>query len=399
MADVLYLDTARLGQISPTAHRALTDYVRHYSEQGWPLYSQEIARCPSGESSALCDSLGIRQWCGIEALKQKVRHLFDAQTSSEIWFAARSAELMKISAKLLFGRCQNVMLTDLTWPGYETILCREASACSAKFTKIKILDRIFDGLPASQIIELLQKEFITNRCDGLFMPLVSNLGIHFPIRELVEQLRSITRLRFAVMDAAQAYNHVPIETQTGYFDFAFGGGHKWLRSFLPIGIGISGRRDTADYIQSSISRWIGTAAIDDPLLALLSSNEYSEFGETVNLSPLVSLAGALSDALDETKSKPEAKRVSHSLSPSKLGEAIGCKLHSTHESFRSRISIFSPIEHSCKTSSQVFAWLRGKGIHVSLIHDRLLRVSFPAGGLRKTSLNTFLGRPLRSQLS
>ena len=50
---------------------------------------------------------------------------------------------MRFAARLLFGPCRNVLITDLTWPAYRKILVRQARRSGNRLTLVKIRRDIF----------------------------------------------------------------------------------------------------------------------------------------------------------------------------------------------------------------------------------------------------------------
>ena len=63
MPQVLYLDTARLGQMSPRARRASVDFARFASECGGSLYFSDFLS--DGYSENLKEFEQLRGWKGI----------------------------------------------------------------------------------------------------------------------------------------------------------------------------------------------------------------------------------------------------------------------------------------------------------------------------------------------
>lgn len=305
MPELLYLDTARLGQMSPRACRASVDFARFASEQGASLYLTEFLRhgfqsLPSGIAD---NYAGIAEWSGVAPLKDASRRLSHSHQNAEVLLASRSASLMKLAARLLVRPCRNILLTDLTWPSYGRIL-RQAlphSACTTTTVKVRrrILQRRLDH---RELVDELATVFVEQNCDGLFLPLVDNLGVQLPVNRIVERIRADCELRFVVIDGAQAIQHVPLQLEADYCDFLIAGSHKWLRAFTPMGIGLFGHPRSADYIRDALARWLSQGLLDDPLLQFtneLQSGRNKAYGETVSVSPLITANGAIMDALSQ----------------------------------------------------------------------------------------------------
>jgi predicted nuclease of predicted toxin-antitoxin system len=210
---------------------------------------------------------------------------------------------MKFGERLLFSLCRHVLITDLTWRPYERILCHEQPKRSRRITKIALRRDLFRRQPsAKEIVERIAAAFRENHCDGLFLPLVDCFGVKLPVAEIVARIRAENELRFVAVDGAQAINHVPIRLASDYCDFLVAGCHKWLHSFTPMGVGFFGRRQTVDYIESSLARWSNQRIIDDPLLTFtreLESGRARRFGESVVVSPMITANAAITDAVSE----------------------------------------------------------------------------------------------------
>jgi hypothetical protein len=124
---LLYLDTARLGRMSLGAYRASADYLALVGCEGGSAYFGRflrggLASCPDPMADRYP---GLRSWNGIAALKQSLRRLAGSRPDLPVLVAARSAQLMKLAARLLFQRCRRILAVDLGWPGYHAILAAE----------------------------------------------------------------------------------------------------------------------------------------------------------------------------------------------------------------------------------------------------------------------------------
>ncbi len=112
---------------------------------------------------------------------------------------------MRFAAKLMIGPCRNVLLTDVSWPAYEGVFERERRSSTCRRTRLLLRRRIlYEGISPDDFIALTVRHYIKQGCDGLFIPLVDNLGVRLPVERLVERLRQEAELRFVVVDGAQA---------------------------------------------------------------------------------------------------------------------------------------------------------------------------------------------------
>lgn len=87
----LYLDTARLGQMSPRACRASVDFARFASEHGCSLYLTQLLE---DGFSAWPQSLqerygGLSDWEGFNSLAAKLKTIAHATPDTEVVVAAR----------------------------------------------------------------------------------------------------------------------------------------------------------------------------------------------------------------------------------------------------------------------------------------------------------------------
>ncbi|MCC7333551.1 MAG: aminotransferase class V-fold PLP-dependent enzyme [Pirellulaceae bacterium] len=301
--------------MSPRACRASIDFARLASEHGSTLYSDDFFRFGSG---SLPDASrerypSLSDWQGPQQFSRQLSQLMGVPSQHPILFASRSASLMKCAARLLFRRCRNVLITDLTWPAYERILRREQRRTGNRIHKVAVRREILQGrLAPSELIERLAEQFASLQCDGLFLPLVDNLGLHLPAPDIAFRIRRQSEMRFCVIDGAQAFRHVPLELDRDYCDFMVAGCHKWLCAHNPMGLGILGRNSSRDFITASLTRWLKNGTVDDPLMVYsqeLITGEHFPFGETAPILPLLTANAATVDASESaSEDSPEQSR-------------------------------------------------------------------------------------------
>ncbi|MEZ6131294.1 MAG: aminotransferase class V-fold PLP-dependent enzyme [Planctomycetaceae bacterium] len=384
MPELLYLDTARLGLMSPRACRASVDFARFAGEYGATLYLTDFLKdgFASLPSTIRDRYRGLEDWCGVASLRQSLRDLSNAQRDSNVLVASRAASLMKLAARLLVRPCHNILVTDLSWPAYDRILRRAANNRGYKVTKVRVRRRILKRhLTADELTDNIATQFVRDGCDGLFLPLVDNLGVQLPVRRIVERLRNEAELRFVVLDAAQAYNHVPLDLASNYCDFVIAGCHKWLRAFTPMGVGFFGHPATADYIRDSTQRWMRQGAIDEPLMRFvdeLDGGACQRFGETVSLSPLLTSNAAVIDALRNRESievTTDNERVLTS-----MADSLGWRVLTPSNDLRSRIVLLqSPHESDRLASSETIRRrFLNRSIALSAYTCGIVRVSLPS---------------------
>ena len=294
LSETLYLDTARLGLISPTAQQLQIQFARLASDPRSLLYFQEFISTGVPKSlPALELALGaFDAWHGVQGLEQAVRHLVGAPEHSKVFMASRSATLMKLAAKSIASQCQRVLTIDLLWPPYRRILIDAVRNKNKAVHICPLRTAALHREDGRQVLtESICEAFDQHHCDGLLLPLVDHHGVSMPIADIVRAL--LERDCFpkqVVVDASQALGHVPIALELLGCDLLIGGTHKWLGSHEPLGVGVSLRPLAVNgYRMSAI----------DPLLRLTQEQTgdcQSRHGETAAISPLLSAAGLSSIA-------------------------------------------------------------------------------------------------------
>ena len=392
----LFLDTARYGQMSPLAQAAVGDYLRCQSEAGisphlddllhhgwntWPLELQ--SRFPH-----------LSVWPGLSALRQKLRQVVDARPQSQVLFSNRSCQLMEFAARLFFGPCKNVLITDCTWPNYESILRRCLRHAGRCVSKVPVRTPLFcRRLGKDDLVKLLADEFVRRRCDGLFLPAVDNFGIAFPVKDIVQRISSLAQLRFVAIDGAQAFCHVPANLSQDYCDFYFTGCHKWLGSGLPMGLGFYGKRRSTGYIENRLEQSLTFGFVDDPLLRFsqqLLQESPAPFGETVNLLPFFACAGALCDLqfASECRNAESENRSRNAVI--EIASSNGWHLHLPHAPFQSAILVASaPESRRAQKAGDLRRQFAEHGAYLSTYPKGRVRMALPPRVLSQSELETF----------
>ena len=292
----LYLDTARLGQTSPSALQAQIDFARLTAEDPSSLYFEKFLRDGVDACPEIADRFpGLAHWHGIADLKRRLASMAGDPDQLRVLLANRSAELMRLAARCQFQVCRNVLVTDLSWPNWLAILKEEATRAGGRVTMAHISRAIMRARCSSDdVCHHLSRVYATHECDGLFLPIVSNLGVHLPVAKIVTALRTVSPVNYTIADGAQALNHVDLTEPMKASDFIIAGAHKWMRAYLPMAIGFLG--NYAVNTNASILACTETeiAKQDDPLVRMTQSDN-NDYAETVNLSPFAACSGALTD--------------------------------------------------------------------------------------------------------
>ena len=384
MAPLLYLDTARLGQMTPAAKDAQLDFVRLSAEEPSSLYFEQFLRDGFSAWPAFYQERfpGLRTWTGVSGLKESIRRLVNAGDDWQVLLASRSLSLVYLASSCMFRVCRNVLATDLSWPTYEQAVEAKARLTGNRITTIPLREHILcRDWTADDIANYLGGAFAAHQCDGLFLPAVDHLGIRLPIRKIVEQIRERSELRFTFIDAAQAFCHVPLGDSLAAADFIVAGSHKWMGAYLPTGIGLFGQRQTREMVERRMKGLRRMEPGDDPLLHFteqLVAAELDGHSETANLNSLFACAGAAFHQL-ATDSAAAALQSGQSLAmvPRPSGDWIPRR---PNASLRSQIVLFesqkSRSERACPELIRR-AWL-DSGCIVTGYPGGRARVSLPA---------------------
>lgn len=387
MPNLLYLDTARLGRMSPSAQLSQIEFVRIAGEYGGSLYFERFLQNGSNELPGPAGDI-LNRWRGINGLSTDLKQLVNASPESRVLFANRSHELMRLAAYLMFGPCRNILVTDLTWPAYLESLNLHCGPPTNRIIQVSLRDSILqERIPHQVVIDRILDAYETNACDGLFLPAVDNLGIRFPARECVMQIKANHDLRFVVIDGAQAVGHIPVDLSDDWCDFFLAGCHKWLRAYQPLGLGYFGSDQSRHYIQDRVNRLIATHAIDDPLLALtenMRNGRWDGYTETVNLVPLFSCHGALQDlCLDSLRPESLPAEDRHTLTGLLESESQSrWRLVRPHPSMESRILLIQ--RRACGPvvpKEQLRQQFLQHGIALTTYDDNVVRLSLPHTGI------------------
>lgn len=146
MERLLYLDTARIGRITPGAQRAFIDYLTLVGQEGGSSYFERFLRhgladCPSWMKNAYPS---LNCWNGIESLKHSLRTLAGSQAELPVLLSLRTSQLMKLAARLMLRNCSNVLTTDLGWPSYYITLEAERVRSNATTTTVAVRNVVLE---------------------------------------------------------------------------------------------------------------------------------------------------------------------------------------------------------------------------------------------------------------
>jgi hypothetical protein len=208
MPSTLYLDAARMGQMTPSAQWGLQDFVRVAGEVGCTLYFERFFQdgFSAWPANYQHQYSGLRFWGGVAELKAALASFAGLAPDSRPLLAGRSTNLMKLAANLLFQGGKRLLVTDLTWPSYKTILKREARKTNGRIQSLRVRVAILRGeISGARLIDRMLKTVIATKCDGVFLPAISHDGIRPPIEEAIQAIRNSAPSNFIVVDGSQAF--------------------------------------------------------------------------------------------------------------------------------------------------------------------------------------------------
>ena len=246
----------------------------------------------------------LANWGGMDHLKRLGKSAFGVTSDADIYLASRSRALMRMGAELMFRICNHCLTLDLGWSSYQCDLQLAAGRVGRRVSELKIRDSVLrDRMSSGQIVDRVADYFKNCQCDGLFLPAVDNHGVRLPVQAIVRRLRDDHRLRFVILDAAQALGHVQLAADSSEADFVIGGTHKWLGSYFPFGMAVAPNPASHYFVRNTIAGCLNRQQTTDGLMSFLrelESNGKFPNPETVDVAALFSSYGALLDASVES---------------------------------------------------------------------------------------------------
>ena len=192
MSRALYLDTARLGLMSPSAQHLQNSFARLAGDPHGLLYFSEFLShgaqaCPADWNLRFP---GLANWRGVKGLTQSVRELTGASQTAQVLFASRSATLMHLAATQLADSCQRVLSVDLLWPPYRRILARECRQVGTSIAVCSLRTLALSGnATPDELMAAVCRAYRKQGCDGLVLPLIDHRGITLPAADITARLR------------------------------------------------------------------------------------------------------------------------------------------------------------------------------------------------------------------
>lgn len=295
----LFMDTARMGPACPSASQALCEFARLAADDP-SLYSLAFLRhgAEVWPESVRVSYSELARWQGVSNLRRMFAESLVVADPQQVFLASRTAQLVRLAACVMFRQCRHVLTTDMNWPAWQAIVEDEATRQGRRTTQIPLGHAVIEeGWSANDVVHHLASAFRQHACDGLFLPVVSNLGVAIPVAELVVTLRANHEVRFVLADAAQAFCQIPHSVLADAADMTIVGCHKWLGAHLPMGVAVAGNPVIAEQLRCVMASRESPGRLHDPLLSLteqLLSDHVNRYSETVNVIPMLTASAALS---------------------------------------------------------------------------------------------------------
>lgn len=337
---------------------------------------------------------GFDSWEGVESFKTLLADRFSIASAQDVFLANRSAQLVRIAARLMFRTCRNVLTCDLNWPRWQSIVVNEAARSGQRITVTPLCDAIFnDHLSADDVSERLKSEFVDKACDGVFLPAVNNLGIQLPLPRLLDELKATRKLRFVLVDAAQSFCHVPAPSPTSLADVTIAGCHKWVRGSLPLGIAVCGRPLVAEQIRTILKSPLSSSDLDDPLLRFsqqICNHSVDHFSETVNVTPLFSANAAIQSPGTTTSAlrQKHAQQLANRASIERCASHTSWSVMKTDASLQSGIVLMRSSNLRNTDPDALRMRFHQHGVALSAYSNGRIRISAPTEVTSEESLNT-----------
>lgn len=389
-ASVLYLDTARLGQTSPSALQAQIDFSRLTAEQPSSLYTDRFLQ--SGIKDAPSDWQerfpGLSNWHGVTELLQAIKAVAGAPDDHEVVVASRSTALMRSAVYSMFRLCRNVLTTDFAWPAYRAELCDAAAKSNNRITYVECREDAFaETISQIGLADRIASAYGRNKCDGLFLPLIDNLGFKLPIGEIISRINANHSPRFILIDGAQTLGHLPDVNCHDLCDVFLAGSHKWIRAGVPLGIATFGQPRSRDLLSKAFNS-------DDPLscfVSSLSTGQLERYSETVNVVPLLACRAASADIPVDVGIRQQrwTDQLENRNKIASIAELAGWRPLLHEPESRSGILQLRPRASfaNCTNGECLRATLADCGIAASTYPDASIRLSMPQVPLDTAEMN------------
>ena len=213
------------------------------------------------------------------------------------------------------------------------------------------------------------------------MPAVDCMGIRLPIAEIVDRLRANHEVRFVVVDAAQALGHTDLSQVASAADFVVAGTHKWVGSYIPLGVGLATNPRSQQWIASFLNSAIDTKTGEDSLMHMLHAIDHgrdTRFPETVNLGGLFAGYGAWTATPSPRSALPV--RISNADCVASIAQYNGWNAFRPDESLRTGSLVLQSTDRELRKrdSDSLRESFAEAGIVLSTYGNGVIRMAMPA---------------------
>jgi aspartate aminotransferase-like enzyme len=297
MTTELYFDTARLGRMCTEARQAEQDFSKLASQLGSSLYWERFL---AEGFEALPTSLrrrspALSSWNGLTGLQRRLANFVLLPETGSALMAGQSRTLITLAAECLYQKCNRVLATDLEWPPYLAILKRIAVQHGKSLHVCPLRQQVLSAnLGRQAMVDSLVSAYSRHDCDGLFLSDITNTGVSVPYELIAHRIAQFRPPCFSVIDGAQAFGQRPVDLSKSQIDLYLAGTQKWFGAYHPLRLAFVAT-DSAPVTQL-FRRLLSKRQVCDPLTEFchsVTSGNWRAFGETVNLSALMTAAGAL----------------------------------------------------------------------------------------------------------
>ncbi len=396
MTTRLYLDTARMGLMTPSVQQITREYTKLLACEGCSLSFEEFLWNGSAAWSSQYRNRfpALAEWDNPDGLKRRLRRLAGLSNDLPTYLASRSSELFRIAARLVCRNGRRILTTETEWPGYMSILEQQSHVTDGKIIRVPT--------PCQQesndlnVVRQFAEVWRSHKCDALFLSAINHLGRRLPVAEIIDALEP--RPMFVIIDGAQHFGHVPAESLAEKCDVYIAGCHKWLGAGVPVGMALCCREATVAEFEAEVKRCVLDGTITDPLLRLLELHRLQDTehcGETVNVCPLLNCRAAVADATDFVLCGSEllANRVSNARA---ILDQLGPSTWKLRTSFKTGILTLQghDTESHQVDPKSIRCVFQERGIAVSTFVGGIVRLSMPTRFLTDTERNSVV-RSLR----
>ncbi len=396
MNTALYLDTARMGTMCPAAQEACQAYFGLAASEGCsPCFETFLREGFDAWPASLRNRFGgLSAWPGLSRFDHYVGTATGLREMPKVLLAGRTANLMRLAARLLFRSCRRVLTTDLEWPGYLGTLENERARLNRSLIQVPLRAMILaDRCSPQDAVRFILRTFGVEGCDGLFLSAVTYQGFRLPVRDIASAVVYASPPPVIVIDGAQAFGHCSPGPLLDQCDFFLTGAHKWLQAASPMGLGLCPHPRSKELIQRILADMIAAGELDDPLLTFsqqCKTDVTEAFGETVSLVPLFPCAGAIAALLRE-EGGPGGRfqrLLERAGQLESAAEGTSWQPVTPHEGFRSGMLLLKAdcAETKRLSPTAVRQRFQEHGVALSAYGEGMIRLSAPPDGLSTEDL-------------